>query len=339
MQSGKQLIKWIGKVVGAGIAAFILLNLFCLFYANIGVHTTNSTGATDYIWEPNGFFSRLTEGITYGRLDSQGFNNSYPAEDEVDILLMGSSHMEAFQMRQHENVGYQLNRLLHQDGSSGDYVYNIGTSGHGFTDCISNLPYAMKQYHPRKAVVIEMTTLGTSESQVNAVLEGTRSRIPSYDHGLIHMLQQFPYLQLVYRQLKEGGQAGGADLNITPTASKAPDEAYAEAVNALLRQAADWADGVELILFYHPALQLDRVGNASADVDQKQMQVFSAACKEYGITFVDMTDTFMEAYEKDHILPYGFANTEVGVGHLNRHGHRMIAQELAKVLSSMEGNA
>ena len=45
--------------------------------------------------------------------------------------------------------------------------------------------------------------------------------------------------------------------------------------------------------------------------------------------FIDMTDTFAAAYQADYTLAHGFANTGVGIGHLNRDGHRMIAEALA----------
>ena len=38
----------------------------------------------------------------------------------------------------------------------------------------------------------------------------------------------------------------------------------------------------------------------------------------------------MELYKTRHILPYGFLNTKVGYGHLNRYGHEVIAKRLAK---------
>ena len=45
-----------------------------------------------------------------------------------------------------------------------------------------------------------------------------------------------------------------------------------------------------------------------------------------------MTDRFVKEYEENHIIPYGFSNTTPGDGHINSAAHKMIAEELAKVI-------
>ena len=59
---------------------------------------------------------------------------------------------------------------------------------------------------------------------------------------------------------------------------------------------------------------------------------FARMCADEGIIFVDMTDDFVSLYEEQHILAHGFVNTGVGVGHLNRYGHEMIAKRLAQII-------
>lgn len=63
------------------------------------------------------------------------------------------------------------------------------------------------------------------------------------------------------------------------------------------------------------------------------LTVFGDLCQEQGILFLDMTDIFVQKYEENHILPHGFTNTHVGAGHLNKHGHEMIAKSLANVIT------
>ena len=49
--------------------------------------------------------------------------------------------------------------------------------------------------------------------------------------------------------------------------------------------------------------------------------------------FVDLTDDFKGLYEQQHELPYGFANTQVGKGHMNQYGYRVLAERLSKELT------
>jgi hypothetical protein len=55
-----------------------------------------------------------------------------------------------------------------------------------------------------------------------------------------------------------------------------------------------------------------------------------------GVLFVDMTGVFISAYNTRRDLPYGFLNTAVGVGHLNKNGHAIIAVELFKRIQEQQ---
>jgi len=44
----------------------------------------------------------------------------------------------------------------------------------------------------------------------------------------------------------------------------------------------------------------------------------------------------MREYEEKNVLPYGFWNTLPNAGHLNKDGHRMVAEELGKVIDRLE---
>ena len=44
----------------------------------------------------------------------------------------------------------------------------------------------------------------------------------------------------------------------------------------------------------------------------------------------------MREYDEKNILPRGFWNTLPNFGHLNKEGHRMVAEELCKVIERLE---
>ena len=105
----KRFFLWLGKAAVAGILAFLLLSLFCFFYSNIPIHYTNPTGSTEYRWEAGRFYSRFTEGFALGKTNNDGFNNlrDYTPGEQIDVLLMGSSHMEAFNDKYDQEFGQQ----------------------------------------------------------------------------------------------------------------------------------------------------------------------------------------------------------------------------------------
>ena len=50
-----------------------------------------------------------------------------------------------------------------------------------------------------------------------------------------------------------------------------------------------------------------------------------------------MSERFLQAYEAEHILPHGFANTAMGQGHLNADGQRLVAEALYDAILEAEG--
>jgi len=90
------------------------------------------------------------------------------------------------------------------------------------------------------------------------------------------------------------------------------------------------------ILVFHPNLKLLKDGTARTTYQQDDLSLLKEKCAEQGVVFVDMTDVFLRAYGEDHILPHGFANTEIGTGHINRHGHRMVAEEIYRIITQKE---
>lgn len=173
-------LKYIGKVIIAGILALILLSVFSYIYSFSGLHVYNESGATDYKWMPHQYKSNMTEGFSWLRLDANGFNNaSAHMENGIDILLMGSSHMEAVNVDPNENTGYLLNEMLPDK-----VTYNIGMSGHTIYTCVQNLRDALNEYDPSDYVIIETNTIHMDEESVNEVISDTYPEIPSYDSGL-----------------------------------------------------------------------------------------------------------------------------------------------------------
>lgn len=89
------------------------------------------------------------------------------------------------------------------------------------------------------------------------------------------------------------------------------------------------------MIFYHPTLIVEKNG-VSAGINIQKKEEFSKICTQTGIVFVDMTDDFLKQYEEKAVFPHGFTNTRVETGHLNRHGHEIIAKKLFEFVSTGE---
>ena len=89
-----KIIRMAGKLILAGITAAVILSAIMFAYDILPVHYENTKGNTDFTWEPNGIWVKMTEGISFGKFDSDGFNNPQVIHNP-DIVIVGSSHMEA----------------------------------------------------------------------------------------------------------------------------------------------------------------------------------------------------------------------------------------------------
>ena len=325
----KQLLVWIGKAVVSGVLAFAILTAFCLLYYNVPVHASTADGATDYAWEKNKFYSRATEGFAWGETNNEGYANLYDYREgmDVDILFLGSSHMEAFNVAMEKSVAARLS-----DMGAGT-VYNLGTSAHSFLTCADNLESALEKYSPRQYVVIETATVVFAKENLEKAIAGDVEEMSSHTGGIVGVLQKNPFLRLLYSQLSHWADNAGAEEKTNkPKIDPAGEDVqlYTELLRQMQKTASD--HGVKLLIFYHPALAIDpETGMANVKTAAAAEQ-FASCCREAGVGFIDMTDRFLEAYETEHILPHGFANTSVGEGHLNAHGHRMIAEEVYKFI-------
>lgn len=331
--------KWIQtlKVLGAVLLALVVLDLFCAWYYAPTSYLLDPDRATDLIRQPDAFTSRATEGFASMRMDDQGYNNAVlPGDEGIFVLMMGSSHTEALNVPQDQNAAAQLQALLSEAGYSGA-VYNIGISSHTFARNAANLPRALKKFQPTGYVVIETADVLMFTAAVHAARDDIMEPLPQTDSPLPAWLTNRPLAATLYRQW---GNLTSEEEEQVDTSYIPPDilERYQQALTELFVQMRTEADaaGVELIFYYHPHLALTESGKAEPMTQQQCLGAFSAACQEAGIPFLDLSETFLAAYEADFTLPHGFVNTSPGKGHLNADGHAMIARALFEFIEEKE---
>lgn len=333
----KQAVIMTGKILLAGFVAFLLLCLFSLAYYNPPVHVPSPNGATDYIRDPGSSYAYLTEGMSYGKIDGGGYNNTGAAAQSADspnVLFMGSSHIEAMYVMQDESAPYLLGRML-DTTKPGASVYNIGMSAHTLMTCMNNLDAALSAYRPRDYVVIETMESTFSIHNLSQFAEGTLAELHADPvGGLRYYIQQIPFAKLAYFQYRnaaQGAGGGGGGGGAAPEQDDALHRALLFAVMELYANKAS-AAGVEPVIVFHSQFSIRADGAVAPRANADDLALFKEACAAAGVIFVDMTEPFLERYAQDYTLPHGFLNTEIGTGHLNPAGHRMMAEELYKVM-------
>ena len=306
-----------------------ILSGFVYFYKYTSTRIITPDSPTDYVWTPGKALNTMEEGFAWLKIDKNGYNNVHEKAngEQVDILLMGSSHMLGTEVPADANTGYLLNELLPYR------TYNIGMTGHYLSTCINNLPFALDRFHPDKYVIIQTQMVSPTLKEMEEVLLGTYGEVESDSGRLIKLLQTYvPASKKLMIQVEAWRQ--------TEKTSKEKIDSQTEEYQDVLRKYLSLAKGytadydTKLVILYTGPTKIDEAGNM-IPVDE-DVEGFSNACRDCGILFVDMTEDFKRQYESEHILTHGFINTAIGAGHLNKYGHALIAERLAQVIKEDE---
>ncbi len=334
-------INYCFKILISGIFIFLILNFCCNFYCNIPYYAKdykNST-VTPYKYEPMENFTYGIEGYGYGRINNDGYVNvdDYDSNKEVNILMVGSSQFEAFQVDIRDSVTSRLNAKLKDK-----FVYNIGISGNLFPKSISNLAPAITKYKPTDYIILEMSDVKYSDKELREVIEKeddneNNSESSASQGKKTNIIRSFynnsSLLRLLMRQVEKLINRE-TPSSIVESKEKFNEKLTGEVLNKIKTIVEN---KVKVIIVYHPSVTLDSDGKLLLLNNEKEdVEKFSKLCQENEIYFLDMSNRFKEEYEKNYILPYGFSNTSVGTGHLNKYGHEMIADELYKFIEEVE---
>ena len=319
----------------AGFFAFIFLNILCIIYYLNPVHITTETGVTDYFWEKSAYYSKMTEGYGYGRMNNEGFNNLNDYNNQrIEILLMGTSHMEGTNVPQNKTTAAVLNKLF----TNSKYVYNIGISGHEFPHIINNVETAIQFYSPKEYVIIEIMDVRFDLLSLEQCINSDLQRLPSYDSKFVFYLQKIPYLRLIYSQFKFHEDLVKRDENSKENTTIANADRYSHALESAIKKLSRISNehGLNIIVFYHPQLHLNFDGTIQGITDIEYLLLLKKYCAANNVFFINMFETFKKEYETIHKLPHGFSNTALGIGHLNVYGHEIIAKKLFEVINNIE---
>ena len=325
------------KVGGAGAVSIAILSVLMCAYSFIPVHIANPNGNTDYIWPADSVWFRATEGIGWGQYDENGYNNPEVIE-HPDILLVGSSHMEAQYVPQDDNVAAVMCDLFNGEHE----VYNMGISGHTFFKICQYLPRSIELYKDSvKYVILEAYFVNVKQQDVDEVLEHKVDFASSSHNPIMQFVNEVPGLRIIDHQRKvgffdlfkdQGSRRHVFSLDGEEFSSDV-SESDLPAYDRLFTYLGDIEKdtGVELIVFYHPTEAFDSEGHILFERSEAY-EAFAGAAASHDIDFVDVSDDFTKMFYEQHHVAHGFCTGRLGMGHLNSYGHRASAEALVKFI-------
>ncbi len=344
MQRFSTIIKSIlGWIVAVFIAAF-LCNVLCFLFYDPCQELTRTQGATTGYLLPDSHGVYGLEGYCIANVDNEGYVNRNMERADDYYIVAGASHTEGLFLPLSLRYSDRLNDMLYNDGKL--HVINIGKSGNYFSVVLQHLDGILGEFSDAKGIIIETDSLcydtkalydsmiqtGYDPNETaSSILAGMSTR----QKAVITAKKYLPLLRELHKQYytfldSRRSSADSVDILDPDFWQSEYDGGFETGLDDLMTWLRSRTDK-EIIILYHPSVTLQADGSMNIMTNNAE-PYYEKICKKNDITFVDMTDRFVEAYDKDHIIPYGFSNTTPASGHVNSYAHAMMAEELAKVI-------
>ena len=330
----KQLLQWILAVM----MGFLVVNLLCFGYDRPTGWIDTPHGPSPAGWNPESILVHGTEGFSISQIDKNGYDNLEGVLNDSYILCMGSSHTQGHEVKVESRYTSILNE--HFSKEAGEIaVYNIACQGHFLPSLVKYFPAALEAFPNANTVTIELSNVDFPVKELEEALQqveykeegsvvNTKKNFGIKDKLKMFIKEYFPLISLIKSNIQLTIAQGGTEKPYTE------EKAEASAVMQKIMKTIRSQYTGEIIFIYHPVTNIEADGTVALSYG-KNWSAFQEACQDNGIHVIDMGDTFMDYYEKEAKLPYGFANTTPGTGHLNAIGHGLIADELIQYIEEV----
>ena len=330
----------------AAVVSLIVLSLVSTIYFNPPIAKEQPDGITNFRYIPDLKWSYMLEGYGNGKTDNMGYNNAYHSDSSnPDVVFAGSSHLEGLQVPATANCVYLLNEMFDKDDSSDNNFkcLNLGISGHFFEVTSSNYQYIADEFKDAKYIVIEVFDAKYSPDVLDEIIED-KFRSPMEIKGFIYeTLQRVPYFRLMYKKINETMAVESPVVTVEDKENVSVDKesainSYTEKMNIILDEISGISAGNNIvpIILMHERFYENEDGEIIMEMYAVYKKAFKECCETNNIKVIDVSSDMVAEYEENLSLSYGFSNSAPGEGHLNKTGHRVIAEAVYKYINEME---
>ena len=327
----KDVVQWGLALV---LSMLMLNGATFLFYHPVNELFRNG-GSTPGLMYPYMWGLYGNEGYGIQTIDRNGYVNPDLPLEESYYIIVGASHTEGFHTGRNKRFSDLLNyRFGYVDSLK---FYNIAHSDFFYDDIVKHFRGMCMEFPNMQGVVIEIgstyysvESLRDSTDQIGYTeedsIESLTSSLSLKDECILKIKDYFPFIRVLAAQYetyknfnKMSIPVGNNNINISL-------DDYKAALSATMDLIREEFSG-SIVVVYHPMTVLDADGNliiVSCETDP----IFEEECFKHNISFINMADSFEEAYYEKNIAVYGFWNTTMMEGHINDYCHELIADKL-----------
>ena len=324
----KQVCQW----ALALLAGFFIVNALCFAYERQPGWLYTPDGPSASVWRPGAVIVHGTEGYGISKVDENGFLNSDGTLAERYVLMMGASHTQGKEVSPGQRYSTLVNDYF-SGGSGFLTAYSIASDGHFLPSQIRHFRAAVEAFPNAGAITIE---IGSTDDSPQELHDARKQPVYDPGNGGFNNLSPVSRLKLAAKEglpllslLKKNVQT------LRAQAAEGSEDLYdyeteLDAALALIRSEFDGP----IAFVYHPTTSLASDGTLQLGYSDT-WEAFCRLCEKHGIDVIDTGSRFQKLYETEGQLPYGFANTAPGEGHLNALGHRILAEEIIAYLEEL----
>ena len=328
----KEIVKWTAAVV----LSFLIVDIVIMTYFKSSGFIKRDTNATDAIWYPNSMIIYGQEGYGVNVTDKNGYVNDSADLADNYILVMGSSQTEGLRVKSNEKYTSIMNNSLKDDDKV--VVYNIARSGRKWNDIVTGFNAALQEFPNTEIVIVEVSkTKITPECLKNSLITREYSgkdvgwelvdELNINEKLKLFAERNLSLLYLIYdiqlKKLIDPAQEQEEKFGMVE---------YEEQLDKTMKMLRNDFEG-PIIVCYLPKVEIE---DKLQMVYEDTTETFKECCEKNNIIFVDPGDAFLDAYNKNFIVPYGFWNTSMGNGHLNIYGNKILAEVLLDKINELE---
>ncbi len=345
----KELLGW----MLAFICAVIVLNLFTFSFYHPAVELKRNGGATPGLMLPHQWSLLGLEGYGIQVIDKNGYvNPDLPLESEY-YCVVGASHTEGLHSKRGERVSDYLNSYA---GCTDTLkFYNIAHTAYQFNNIARHFNGIVQEFPDMKGLIIELDSSDftidqltdaldqTSFSQDEDTIAALSSKLSGKSKAINAVKEYIPLLRELSFQMETYRKSKSHNTNDTVyradeynnessevTSSDTFLTEYRSALSDVMKMIRCEYSG-PIIIVYHPTTSLDSEGNLIVNSEPTD-SIFAEECQKNDITYIDMSKAFSDAYYNDHVAVYGFWNTTLMTGHINKYCHELMAEAVYNYL-------
>ena len=109
-------------------------------------------------------------------------------------------------------------------------------------------------------------------------------------------------------------------------------------MDIILGRIAKISEGNDIVpvILMHERFWLNEDSEIIMETDETYKKAFKACCEANGIKVIDVSSNMIAEYKESYQFSYGFSNSAPGEGHMNKTGHRIVAETVYEFINEME---